>query len=99
MLREHASVSFERVSYVLAAFGVFGDQLSTKIGLLNSNIVESNLVARFLMSFNVWFLFDFIILSVMIGSSYIFLRKSEVQNSYFILVFPFLIIFLLDYSH
>ena len=84
------SFSFERYSYVFAALGVIGDQLSTRIGLLNPNIMESNPITRFLISVNAWFLFDMMVLGIMIGASYLFLRKTSVKNRNFILVYPIL---------
>ena len=84
------SFSLERYSYVFATLGVIGDQLSTRIGLLNPNIVESNPITRFLISVNAWFLFDMLSLGIMIGASYLFLRKASVKNRNFILVYPIL---------
>jgi hypothetical protein len=84
------SFSLERFSYVFATVGVVGDQISTRIGLLNPNIVESNPIARFLISVNAWFIFDMLFLGVTIGASYFFLRRVGVKNSNFILVYPIL---------
>ena len=82
--------SLERFSYVLATLGVIGDQISTRIGLLNPNIVESNPITRFLISVNSWFIFDMLILGITIGASYFFLRKVSVKNGKCILVYPIL---------
>ena len=84
------SFSLERFSYVFTIFGVVSDQISTRIGLLNPNIVEFNPITRFLISVNAWFVFDMLILGVMIGASYFFLRKISVKNSNYILVYPIL---------
>jgi hypothetical protein len=82
--------SLERFSYVLATLGVIGDQISTRIGLLNPNIVESNPITRFLISVNSWFIIDMLILGITIGTSYFFLRKVKVKNSDCILIYPIL---------
>lgn len=82
--------SLERFSYVLVTLGVIGDQISTRIGLLNPNIVESNPITRFLISVNAWFIFDMLILGITIGTSYFFLRKVNVKNGTCILVYPIL---------
>ena len=84
------SFSLERFSYVFATLGVIGDQISTRIGLLNPNIVESNSITRFLISVNAWFIFDILVLGITIGASYLFLRKVSVKNSNCILVYPIL---------
>jgi membrane-anchored protein YejM (alkaline phosphatase superfamily) len=76
---------------MLATLGVVGDQISTRIGLLNPNIMEFNPITRFLISVNAWFIFDMLILGITIGASYLFLRKVNVKNSAFILVYPILI--------
>jgi membrane-anchored protein YejM (alkaline phosphatase superfamily) len=52
--------------------------------------VESNPITRFLISVNAWFIFDMFVLGIMIGSSYLFLRKISVNNSNYILVYPIL---------
>ena len=84
------SFSLERFSYVFAIFGVVSDQISTRFGLLNPNIVESNPITRFLISANAWFIFDIMFLGIMIGASYIFLRKISLKNNDCILVYPIL---------
>ena len=90
--------SLERFSYVLATLGVIGDQISTRIGLLNPNIVESNPITRFLISVNAWFIIDMLILGITIGASYFFLRKVNVKNSDCILIYPILFGFIRLFS-
>ncbi len=84
------SFSLERYSYVFATLGVVGDQISTRIGLFNPNVVESNPITRYLISVNAWFIFDMLVLGIMIGVSYFFLRKVRVKNGKCILVYPIL---------
>ncbi len=84
------SFSLERYSYVFATLGVVGDQISTRIGLFNPNVVESNPITRYLISVNAWFIFDMFVLGIMIGVSYFFLRKVRVKKGTCILVFPIL---------
>ena len=84
------SFSLESYSYVFATLGVIGDQISTRIGLLNPNVVESNPITRYLISVNAWFIFDMLILGITIGASYFFLRKVSVKNGKCILVYPIL---------
>ncbi|MHA2237328.1 MAG: hypothetical protein ACXAB2_03030 [Candidatus Hodarchaeales archaeon] len=88
------SFSLERYSYVLATLGVVGDQISTRIGLLNPDIVEFNPIVRFLISVNAWFFFDLLVLGITIGTSYFFLRKVNVKYNTCILVYPILFGFL-----
>ncbi len=84
------SFSLERYSYVFAALGVVGDQISTRIGLFNPNVVESNPITRYLISVNAWFIFDMLVLGITIGASYFFLRKVNVKNGNCILIYPIL---------
>jgi len=85
------SFSFESYSYVFATLGVIGDQISTRIGLLNPNVVESNPISRYLISVNAWLIFDMLVLGITIGASYIFLRKVSVKKGKYILVYPILV--------
>ena len=84
------SFSLESYSYVFATLGVIGDQISTRIGLLNPNVAESNPITRYLISVNAWFIFDMLVLGITIGASYFFLRKVSVKKGKYILVYPIL---------
>ena len=84
------SFSLERYSYIFAALGVIGDQVSTRIGLFNPNIMESNPITRYFISVKAWFIFDMLVLGIMIGISYFFLRKVSVKNGKCILAYPVL---------
>ncbi len=67
------------------------NQISTRIGLLNPNVVESNPISRYLISVNAWLIFDMLVLGITIGASYIFLRKDSVKKGKYILVYPILV--------
>ena len=85
------SFSLERFSYLFASLGVASDQISTRIGLLNPNIVESNPITRLLISANSWLIFDMIILGFTILSSHIFLRNENGKNRKYILICPIIL--------
>ena len=92
------SFSLESHSYVFATLGVIADQISTRIGLLNPNVAESNPISRYLISVNAWLIFDILILGITIGASYFFLRKVSVKKGKYILVYPILIGFFRSFA-
>ena len=86
--RELRNPSSERISYLVAVFGVVGDQTTTRLSLDRYDIIESNPLTRMLIEYNVWLVIDVFMLALLIGISSIFVRKVKTYSSRMILVFP-----------
>ena len=86
--RKLKNSSSEYISYLVAIFGVVGDQTTTRLSLNRSNIIESNPLTRILIEHNVWLVFDVLILVLLIGFSSSFVRKVREPSSRMILFFP-----------
>jgi hypothetical protein len=83
-----SSFSFERFTYIIASLGVICDQLSTRLGLTYPNIIESNVITRFLMKVNLWLVYDLSLLSITILTSYFFIRIGNWKNKQLVLLYP-----------
>jgi len=77
----------EILSYSILTLGICLDHISTEIGLRNPNIYETNPLALFLMTNNIWWAFDLVLIaSFCVCTHYII--KFFYPNRQMILVFP-----------
>lgn len=86
--RKLRNLSSEHISYLVAVFGVVGDQTTTRLSLDRCDIIESTPLTGMLIEHNVWLVVDVFMLGLLIGISSIFVRKVKTHSSRMILAFP-----------
>lgn len=78
-----------RIIYMMPILGCVIDQLSTRIGLTNSNLCELNPQTVYLMAVGIWLYVDIIAVIMIILISYLIIKHWKFQYKRFILLFPF----------
>ena len=76
--------------YVLAATGILGDHISTRIALTQPQIKELNPLTVALFQNNLWFFFDLFMLLAALGVPYILMRRWSFRGRWAILAYPLL---------
>ncbi|MCK4266030.1 MAG: hypothetical protein KAX31_02045 [Thermoplasmata archaeon] len=81
----------EKVSYLLATVGILGDHLSTRLGLTKSYVYESNLHTIWMMEKGIWLPFDFLLLLITVGISFLIMRRWTFRGRWAVLALPILL--------
>lgn len=84
-------MDFEKLAYCLAIVGSLGDHISTRIGVTQLHIYETNRVVVALMQRGLWLPVDLILLSIIIGAPYFVMRESTYHGTWIILLVPAII--------
>lgn len=80
--------NLELASYLALITGVTLDQISTKRGIVQSNLYEGNHIARTLMEHGLWGYADILIVSLLIGVLYISYRKILDRKNDLVFLLP-----------
>lgn len=83
-----------RIIYMMPVLGCAIDQLSTRIGLTNSNLCELNPQTVYLMAVGIWLYIDIVAVIIVILVSYLIIKHWNFQYKRLILLFPFTLGFL-----
>ena len=78
----------EKLSYIMPFIGCAADQLSTRIGLTNSNLCEMNALTTRFMALGIWLYVDLAAVLVTIMVPYIFIRCWAFRHKRLLLLFP-----------
>jgi hypothetical protein len=78
----------EFTSYLFLVLGITLDQISTKIGLSNYNLLESNYITARLIDFGLWGYFDFLICTMFIAITYVSYRAFPEEKNKIVFAFP-----------
>ena len=76
--------------YALAATGIVGDHISTRLALTQPQIKELNPLTVALFQNNMWFFFDILMLILALGVPYFLMRKWNFRGRWAILAYPLL---------
>jgi len=87
--RNVESNRFAKITYLVSILGCSIDQLSTRIGLTNSNLCELNPLTAFLMATGIWLYVDIAAVLMTILVSYLIIEHWSFKYKRFILLFPF----------
>lgn len=77
-----------KIIYLMPILGCAIDQLSTRIGLTNSNLYELNPRVTYLMVVGIWLYVDIAAVLITILVSYLVMKHWDFKYKRFILLFP-----------
>ena len=78
----------EKLSYVMPFVGCAADQLSTRIGLTNSNLFEMNALTTRFMALGIWLYIDLAAVLVTILVPYVLIGRLGFRYKRLLLLFP-----------
>jgi hypothetical protein len=80
---------FVKFSYLLSFIGVLLDQLSTRFGLKNPNIIEMNNYAVIMMDYGIWIIIDLLAVIITILLTHFLIKCCNFKYRQIIAFFPF----------
>ncbi len=78
----------EKLSYIMPFVGCAADQLSTRIGLTNSNLLEVNALTTHFMVLGIWLYIDLVAVLVTILVPYVLIGRWGFRYKRLLLMFP-----------
>ena len=79
---------FVKFSYFLSFFGVLLDQFSTRIGLINPNIIELNTYTVIMMDYGIWIIIDLLAVFLTILLTHFVIKFWNFKYRQIIALFP-----------
>ena len=90
-LNKNCAFSFEKIAYFFMFSGIVGDQITTRLGIVQMGIYEANPVVDWLLSNNLWFFVDLLLFIIIISLTKLSIKYLDNKYKGSIVLSPLII--------